>query len=96
MDESERIGEVVEEVGRTRHEWTVIVNGRPKVVHHDELGFEQVVHLAFEHPPTGPNVVITVTYARAAGPRPDGTLTKGQRVKIKDGTVLNVRATDKS
>ncbi len=31
------------------------------------------MELAFENPGEGPNVIITVTYTGAAGPRPDGT-----------------------
>ena len=77
-------------------DYTIIVNGRQKVVHKQELSFDEVVKLAFENPPTGPNVIITVTYTGAAGPKPDGTLARGGHVKIKDGTVFNVSATDKS
>jgi hypothetical protein len=65
-------------------------------VHEEWLTFQEVIALAFERPPTGENVVFTVTYSRAAGPRPAGTLTKDQKVKIKDGTIFNVTATDKS
>jgi hypothetical protein len=100
MNESEHIEaiEVIEvvEAKDHRHEWAILVNGRPKIVHHQELRFEQVVQLAFENPPTGPNVLFTISYTGAAGPKPDGTLTKGHSVKVKDGTVFNVRATDKS
>ena len=77
-------------------DYTIIVNTRQKVVHKQELGFEEVVMLAFENPPTGPNVIISVSYTGAAGPKPDGTLAKDGHVKIKDGTVFNVTATDKS
>lgn len=106
MNESDRIEvieeveivEVVEvvEVDRPRLEWAIIVNGRPKIVHDQDVSFEKAVKLAFENPPIGPNVVFTVTYTDAHGPKPDGTLTKGHSVKVKDGTVFNVRATDKS
>jgi hypothetical protein len=83
-------------VDQAQKDYTIIVNGRQKVVHQQDLGFEEVVKLAFENPPTGPNVIITVTYTGAVGPTPDGTLTKGGHVQIKDGTVFNVTATDKS
>ena len=78
------------------HEFTIIVNGRPKVVHDHELSFDEVVALAFETPPTGENVVFTVTYSHAAGPKHAGTLVDGETVKIKDGAIFNVTATDKS
>ncbi len=76
-------------------EFTIIVNGREKKVTTKELSFDQVVALAFNPPPTGPNIVITVTF-RNAEDQKSGTLTKGQTVTIKDGTIFNVTATDKS
>jgi len=81
---------------RTRHLFTIIVNGRRKQVHDHVLAFDEVVKLAFDDPPAGENMIITVTYSRAAEPKPAGTLVEGQTVKIKDGTVFNVTATDKS
>jgi hypothetical protein len=84
------------EAAQALKDYTITVNGRQKVVHDDELGFEKVVKLAFDNPPTGPNVIITVTFTGAAGPVRDGTLAKGEHVKIKDGTIFNVTATDKS
>jgi hypothetical protein len=81
---------------RSQKDYTIIVNTRQKVVRKQELSYEEVVKLAFENPPTGPNVIISVSYTGAVGPKPDGTLAKGGRVKIQDGTVFNVTATDKS
>jgi hypothetical protein len=40
-------------------------------------------------------VSFTVSYRDAADGK-NGTLTKGQSVKIKDGTIFNVTHTDKS
>lgn len=81
---------------RPGHTYKIIVNGRPKTVESDRLSFEEVVALAFDPVPSGPNVAITVTYRHAAQ-RPDqGMLIEGQSVKIKNGTVFNVTATDKS
>jgi hypothetical protein len=75
-------------------ELTIIVNGRMKKVTTDELSFEQIVGLAFDsNPPTGPNIVITVTY-KIEGKQ--GTLLPGGTVTIKNGTIFNVTATDKS
>jgi len=80
-----------------RKELTIIINGRPKGVAAHELSFEQVVDLAYNgHPPTGPNWVFTVTYRNAEGKKHEGSLTEGESVKIKNGTVFNVTATDKS
>jgi hypothetical protein len=77
-------------------QFNVIVNGRQKVVTVRELTFTEVVALAFDAPPTGPNIVFTVTYKRGEGNKPEGTLVEGETVKIKDGMIFNVTATDKS
>jgi hypothetical protein len=75
---------------------TIIVNARPKEVTTKELSFAQVVALAFESPPAGENIVFTVTYRKGEGNKPEGTLVEGDTVKIKDGMIFNVTATDKS
>ena len=77
-------------------EYTIVVNGRQKVVTVDELSFSDIVGLAFDNPPTGPNIVYTITYRRGHGNKPEGTLGEGQTVKVKDGMIFNVTATDKS
>ena len=76
----------------------IIVNGRERVVvsPDGEVSFDEVVRLAFDPPPSGPNIVFTVSYRNGAGRPPDGRLVEGQRVKIQDGTVFNASFTDKS
>jgi len=78
------------------NDFTIIVNGRQKVVALNELTFEDLVALAFDNPPVGQNIVFTVTYRRGHGNKPEGTLVEGDLVKIKEGMVFNVTATDKS
>jgi hypothetical protein len=77
-------------------DFTIIVNGREKVVTTNELSFAEVVALAFDNPPTGENVVFTITYRRGEGNKPEGILVEGETVKVKDGMIFNVTATDKS
>ena len=77
-------------------DYTIVVNGRQKVVSARELSFSQIVALAFDNPPSGPNIVFTITYRRGEGHKPEGTLTEGESVKIKEGMIFNVTATDKS
>lgn len=77
-------------------EYTIIVNGREKTVTEKELSFDDIVALAFDNPPTGPNIVFTITYRRGHGNKPEGSLVEGETVKIKDGMIFNVTATDKS
>jgi len=76
--------------------FTIIVNGRSRTVTTRELTFDEVVKLAFDNPPSGPNVVITVTYHKAHGDKPEGSLLPGGTVKVKDGMTFDVTATDKS
>lgn len=75
---------------------TIIVNARPKTVEKEEISFEDVISLAYDNPPSGPNWVFTVTYHRGHGQKPEGSLRAGQTVKVKDGMVFDVTATDKS
>jgi hypothetical protein len=77
-------------------EYTIIVNGRKKVILTKELSFDQIVRLAFDPLPTGPNILFTVTYGHGPKANPEGTLLEGGTVKIKDGMVFSVTATDKS
>ncbi len=76
--------------------YTIIVNAEQKVVRKAVLTYAEVVTLAYSPPPTGPNVVITVLFKHAAGPVHEGTLSAGGTVKVKNGTVFNVRVSDKS
>lgn len=74
----------------------LIVNGRPHRVQGHEVTFENIVALAFQPPPSGPNVVITVTYRGGPPENPAGTMVAGTTVRIKNGMKFNVSATDKS
>jgi hypothetical protein len=74
----------------------IIVNGREKTVDTKVLTFDQLVALAFDNPPTGEFICFTITFRRGHGNRPDGTVPEGDSVKVKDGMIFNVTATDKS
>lgn len=76
---------------------TIIVNGRQKSwTKNSDISYDEVVHLAFENPPTGDGVQITVQYTRGEGHKPSGTLVEGQSVKVKDGMVFDVTSTNRS
>ena len=76
---------------------TIIVNTRPKTVEKNkEISFEEVVSLAYDgNPPTGPTIAFTVMFRRGPGNK-DGSLVAGQTVKVKEGMIFNVSATDRS
>ena len=76
---------------------TIIVNtiGHP-VDKNEDISFEEVVALAYNgNPPTGPNVGFTVMWRRGHGNK-DGALAPGETVKVKDGMIFDVSATDRS
>ena len=77
-------------------EITIVINAREVQVTDRELTFEQLVALAFPNAPSGPNVLLTITYRRGHGNKPEGALLAGESVKLKDGMVFVVTATDKS
>ena len=74
----------------------IFVNTREKVVSGDEVNFNQIVGLAFEMPPTGANIEITIAYRKGPHENPSGTLHPGETVEIKEGMIFDVTATDKS
>ena len=77
-------------------EFTIIVNGRKKEVSTKTLSFDQIVALAFNPVPVGPNVMFTITYRKGPEKNPEGTLTEGATVTIKDGMIFDVTETNKS
>lgn len=77
-------------------ETTIVVNGRQKTVTSKTLTFDEVVALAFDNPPTGENVLFTITYQRGMGNKPEGSLTAGEEVKVKEGMIFNVTSTNRS
>ena len=77
-------------------EFTIIVNGRKKEVSTKTLSFDQIVALAFSPVPVGPTVMFTITYRKGPHKNPQGTLTEGATVKIKDGMIFDVTETNKS
>jgi len=74
----------------------IIVNARPRNLAKTEISFEEILLLAYDQPPSGPNWVFTVTYHRGHGEKPEGSLRAGGSVKVKEGMVFDVTATDKS
>jgi hypothetical protein len=76
--------------------FTIVVDTEHKEVAKNRLSFEDVVKLAFETPPAGPNILITIDYGMGPPENPQGSLVKGQSVRIKNGMVFDVSATDRS
>ena len=74
----------------------IIVNARKKEVPGPKIVFDEVVALAFNPVPSGPNIVITVTYRHGPQQNREGVLSKGESIWIKNEMVFYVKATDRS
>ena len=72
------------------------MNGRQRDVESEELTFDELVDLAFDDPARGPQIVFTITYREAGGRVTEGELDEEQRLKVRDGTIINVTRTDQS
>lgn len=81
-----------EHEGRER---TIVINGRSIQTTERELDFAEVV--ALSGLPTGPDILFTITYRRGHGHKPEGSMVEGgPAVKVKDGMIFNVDATNRS
>ena len=76
--------------------YTIIVNGRKKIVTTKRVSFGEIVKLAFPTPPEGANILYTVSYEDGPRINPQGSLKEGQSVVVKNWMIFNVTATDKS
>ena len=76
-------------------EYTIIVNAREKHVATKKLSFEAIAALAFPSPPPGQDMIYTVAYRNGIHDQ-KGTLTPGHSVRIKNGMIFDVTATNKS
>lgn len=72
----------------------IVINTEPKQVLRRKITFEQLVAIAAM--PSGPNILITIDYAMGPPENPQGSLRPGRSVRVKDGMVFDVVATDRS
>ena len=75
---------------------TIIVNTLPKTWNEKEISYKQVVILAFGSYNEDPKINYTVEFFRGEKEKHEGSLTKGESVKVKEGMVFNVTSTDQS
>jgi len=76
--------------------YTIYVNGQKKEVTTKVLTFDAIVKLAYPTPPTGENILYTVSYEDGPPSNPQGSLQEGGKARVKNGMIFNVTATDKS
>jgi hypothetical protein len=77
-------------------DFTIIVNGTKNEWKGREISFDEVVILAFGSVSTSPNTIYSITYKRGHGDKPEGTMVRGDIVKLKEGMVFNATCTDRS
>lgn len=74
--------------------FTLIVNGRERVVHEKKQTYRDVAKLAYPDADFD-NFLYTITYFKGGNDK-EGDLVEGEFVNVKDGMVFNVRRSDKS
>ena len=82
--------------GENKKEIKIIVNARPKEWDKEEISYEEVIKLAFGSYSEDPNIIYSVTYSKGPEGHKEGTLVKGEKVKVKEGMIFNVTQTNKS
>lgn len=74
----------------------IIVNGEPKKWDKKKISFKEVIILAFGSYDENPNIVYTVAYEDGPKENPEGSMTKGTEVCVKNKMIFHATATDKS
>ena len=75
---------------------TIYVNTTPHEWPKDDITYEQVVTLEVSTYPEHPEITYSVKYKRGHGNKPEGTLSPGASVKVKDGMEFSVSETGQS
>ncbi|MDP4277288.1 MAG: multiubiquitin domain-containing protein [Bacteroidota bacterium] len=75
---------------------TIIVNATPFTVEKDEISYDHVVTLTFPDFPQHPERTYSVTYTKGQGHKPEGILSPGAVVKVKEGMNFKIKHTGQS
>jgi hypothetical protein len=75
---------------------TIIVEGAPHEWPKEEITYTEVVTLEVPDYPQHPEITYSVKYKNGHGNKPEGTLSPGGSVKVKEGMVFNVSETGQS
>jgi hypothetical protein len=74
----------------------IVVNGSLKNWNAKTITYEQVVKLAYPASTGGENFAYTVNYTNGPKQNPEGTMTKGETIFVKNKTNFNVTETSRS
>jgi len=75
---------------------TIVVNATQHSWPKTEITYAEVVTLGFPDYPQHPEITYSVTYKRGHGNKPEGILSPGTSVKVKEGMIFNVSQTGQS
>lgn len=75
---------------------TIYINTTPHEWPKDVISYEEVVTLEEPTYPQQPVITYSVKYKRGHGNKPEGTLSPGASVKVKDGMEFSVSETGQS
>jgi hypothetical protein len=78
------------------HTVTIIVEGTPHQWPKDEITYAEVVTLEVPDYAQHPEITYSVKYKKGHGNKPEGTLSLGGSVKVKDGMIFSVSETGQS
>lgn len=86
----------IKELEKEEHqkEYKIFINSREKIWDKKEISYHDVVTLAFGS--EDPNKVYDITFSRGPESNHEGTLVKGDSVKVKNGMLFNATPTNKS
>jgi hypothetical protein len=79
-----------------KKEITIIVNGTPHEWPKRHITYAEVVTLDVPDYPQHPEITYSVKYKNGPSHKPEGTLSPGGEVKVKDGEVFSVSPTGQS
>jgi hypothetical protein len=82
--------------GEEKKNVTIIVNGTPHEVPEGNITYAEVVTIAFPEYEKHPERTYSVTYRRGHGDKPEGILSTGGSVKVKEGMTFSVSETSQS
>jgi hypothetical protein len=75
---------------------TIIINGTPHEWPKGVITYAEVVTLEVRDYPQHPDITYLVTYERGHGDKPEGILSLGASVKVKNGMVFSVSESGQS
>lgn len=75
--------------------FTIVVNAREKKIAEKELGYWEVIRLAFPDAEPHPQIFFTVTFRKGKSDQ-KGQLVEDETVRIHEGMIFDVDRTDRS